>query len=558
MSRTAPSDIPPRWWEPWAAAAIGLAVYLSLRGGKTLSPGYLDWLRENDPVTHQLGWQFFRHSPWLQWPLGANTGYGLELGSSIVFSDSIPLLAMVFKLLGPVLPQSFQYFGLWLAVCFSLQAFFGWKLLRRFTDDWLLALLGCAFFAVAPVLLFRLKEGHLALVAQWLVLAALWLYFAPRLAKRGWLVLLLLGVWIHAYLLVMVWLVWVADLVRRYLLREHTWGALSGHFIACNLAIVLSMWAAGYFMLGSSVGAGGFGFYRTNLLALIDPDQLWSRLLRAQPRGVGDYEGFAYPGVGMLLLCVIAGVELMRKRWQYERPGLAPLLVATVFLAVFAVSHRIGFGRSDLLVYPVPAVVQPIINALRVSGRFIWPMYYLLFLGVLCVVFTRVPRRAAAVLCAGLLVVQLADSANGWSFLRARLGKMPVWSSPMRDMAWDGLAGRYTKLILVRPGEASPNWMPIAEFAATHRMAVNTGYFARMRADVVAGLRERYVGLVERNEFSADSLYIFEDERLWGIALSQLRPGDLAGSLDGFHIVAPGLRRCAECAFIARIAQERR
>ena len=83
----------------------------------------------------------------------------MELGSSIVFSDSIPLLALALKPFSAWLPASFQYFGAWIAACFVLQAWFGWKLLRLFVSDRWLALLGVAFFAISPVFAARLW-GH--------------------------------------------------------------------------------------------------------------------------------------------------------------------------------------------------------------------------------------------------------------------------------------------------------------------------------------------------------------------------------------------------------------
>ena len=49
------------------------------------------WLyKGNDSTTIQLGWYFFLNDDW-RFPLGSNPNYGEELGSSIGFSDSIPI-----------------------------------------------------------------------------------------------------------------------------------------------------------------------------------------------------------------------------------------------------------------------------------------------------------------------------------------------------------------------------------------------------------------------------------------------------------------------------------
>jgi len=82
---------------PWAAVLTGVVVFVALGGGSILNPEKTGWLMGGDPATQFIGWHFFRHSPVLQVPLGANPNYGMEIGSSVVFSDSLPLLALLFK-----------------------------------------------------------------------------------------------------------------------------------------------------------------------------------------------------------------------------------------------------------------------------------------------------------------------------------------------------------------------------------------------------------------------------------------------------------------------------
>ena len=91
------------------------------------------WLyKGNDSTTIQLGWYFFLNDDW-RFPLGSNPNYGEELGSSIVFSDSIPILALFFKLFKSFIPGNFQYFSFWFLKTKSLE-FFVWlkkKLLAK-------------------------------------------------------------------------------------------------------------------------------------------------------------------------------------------------------------------------------------------------------------------------------------------------------------------------------------------------------------------------------------------------------------------------------------------
>lgn len=73
------------------------------------------------------------------------------------------------------------------------------------------------------------------------------------------------------------------------------------------------MWGAGYFMLKAGVQSGGFGFYRMNLLSLLDSNGVWSQLLPDLPNMPGDYEGFSFLGIGLILLAAAALVVLIVK-----------------------------------------------------------------------------------------------------------------------------------------------------------------------------------------------------------------------------------------------------
>ena len=286
-----------------AAAGLGLALFLFMGGLAALVPTNIGWLTTADPITHWLGWEYFRLAPLRQWPLGANPLYGEGLNNTIVYTDSIPLLAFLFKPFEALLPSTFQYTGGWLALCFMLQGLFAFRILYRLTSAPLASLVASAFFIIAPPFLLRVP-GHFALAGHWILLAGLWLYLASNFRARGWGLLAIVASLVHGYLLVMLLSVWTADIAQRLLKKEL--GVRQAALIAVTTLalLVLCMWAAGYFAV-SSPGTGGFGIYRLNVLSPIDPDDLFSRLLRNQPGGIGDYEGLAFLGLGPILLGVL-------------------------------------------------------------------------------------------------------------------------------------------------------------------------------------------------------------------------------------------------------------
>lgn len=553
-----------RRWDIALVLLVGAAAFLLYADGAAIvHPTNTAWLMSGDPAGSWLGWQFFRLTPLLQWPLGANPDLGMELGSSIVFSDSVPLLAFAFKPIARWLPEAFQYFGVWLAACFLLQAWFGWKISELATRDRWSALTGAALFAIAPAMCLRLM-GHYALVAHWLLLAGLYLYLRKATWLPAWLGLLAVATLVHAYLLAMCLGLFAADLLQRAWIGQRGRLRSVAGLGAALVMVGLLMWAAGYFMLGGVEGVGvgnaPFGGYHMNLQSPIDPDGLWSRLFPDRRGGPDDYEGFAYLGSGMLLLLLACPLLLMTERLppapvplqapidnrrRLSSPGsLVPLLAAAAGFMVIALSNHVAMGEHELFSYTLPALVTPFTSSFRVSGRFAWPVYYLLYFAILHVVATRLPRRSARLLLAAALVFQVVDSVDSWRHMGQHLAGAPAWQSPMQSPAWDSLAAGHRRIRTVPPRNLAKDWIAIGEFASRHALATQAGSFARV-GPAREALAQRQSGLALLvGPIDPDAIYVFEDDAYWRVVTSRRMPG-FVGIVDGFRILAP--RGCAGC-----------
>lgn len=83
--------------------------------------------------------------------MALSTGAGrgdLQQPVSIVYTDSIPLFALLFKILSPLLPANFQYFGLFELLSYALMGGFGALFVRAFQKEarsvcFLLSFLSC-------------------------------------------------------------------------------------------------------------------------------------------------------------------------------------------------------------------------------------------------------------------------------------------------------------------------------------------------------------------------------------------------------------------------------
>lgn len=521
---------------------LGIGLFFVITGGKILDPSYSDWLMVDDPATHWQGWQFFRNSPLLQWPLGANPDYGMAMGSSIVFTDSIPALAFVFKPLTSFLPSTFQYMGLWLFLCFILQAVFAWKLQLLFTNNRVLLLCGSAFFVLAPIMLWRIPI-HFALSGHWLLLVGLYFYFSQIRSNKYWLILLSLAVLVHAYLLLMLLVIWGADLLQRCWAMERRFDSSVVQALGIILLLVFLLWSAGYFMMGGRISATGFGFYHMNLLALFDGNTLWSRVLPDLVSGKGDSEGFNYLGIGMMGLGIIAMFLLLRCQINISPiTRYVPILLACVFFFLFALSNNIALGAYEIVSYDLPQAVNKFAATFRVSGRFFWPVYYIVFLTILYLIFTKLKKGKAILFSVLFLVIQVFDISNALINIRQKLSNSPAWESPMRSRMWEKIAARYENVIYVLPEHKPEKWLPLSEYASIHKMAINIGYFARKDHKKIQVMRYSLTVKIQNGNLDLDSVYIFDDERLWQAALQKLKPEDISMVLDGFRIILPNAK----------------
>ncbi|WP_221066617.1 DUF6311 domain-containing protein [Methylomagnum ishizawai] len=540
----------------WIAAlpvVLGMAAFWMVVGPRVLDPTNIAWLGDGDPATHYLGWQFFRHSDW-HFPLGLNPDYGLELGNAIVFSDSNPLMAFLFKPVAALLPEPFQYFGLWMLACFILQAWFAWKLLGLVVDSQAIRALGCGLFLFSPPMIWRLN-GHISLMGHFLILAALYLVLCPWSKRRSpaWALLLGVTALVHSYFLAMVAALWLADLVGQARLGKRGFRGVLAELILDLAMIGTICWQAGYFSINGGMIAGGYGYYRMNFLSLFDADG-WSYVLRDIPGGGGDYEGFNFLGLGVVFLLIWSIPPMIRMRpvWMgavRKRPALVCLFIA---LSVFALSNNIGIGPYNIE-FALPEWGTRLANTFRSSGRMFWPVFYVLLLTIIYVIARAHEKRVAVGLLAVALAVQVVDTGAAWRDFHARYMATPAaeWKTPLRDPFWAEAATHYKKVRWVRPENHTPDWQVFAAYAGRYGLGTDAVYLARVGAEPLAAAQAQAGEAIATGRYEPDSLYIVEEAVLGPALLGLDAKTDLLARIDGFNVLAPGWKTCAACGPVA-------
>jgi len=513
-----------------------------------LNPSHVDWLLSHgDTSMGFIGWHFFRNDLW-RFPIGLNWPYGMEIGSSIVYSDSIPLLAIFFKIIDFILPEKFQYFGVWLLICFCLQAFFSMRLISIYTNNIFIKIFFAILCTTMPAFLWRLY-GHLALLGHWLIISALYLYFSYNKDGKcyaiGWIILISLSSLVHFYLMIMVFSVWVAYIVQTYINQ----GKIQFKEIAITMiCLVATMWQAGYFAIESGQDAGGFGYYRMNVLSPIDPDN-WSRFLPDIPQASGDYEGFNYLGVGLILLCVFSIISLIRKPITKKSIlSYSPIILICFLLLSVAVSNNIGFMSKTLVELPVCPKLLALMGIVRASGRFFWPITYLIALSATCILITRYDKKVAILILSLCTSLQIIDTSSGWNSLKEIYNKH--WNkgfvSPFSSGFWQEAFQHYDKLITI-PAMTGLDFLAPSYLAALHKIQTNAAKFARIDEKKLASENSKLFFNIIDSKFDPTALYIIQDNDLFKF-MQLMDSQNHYVVVDGMKIIVTDWRECSLCA----------
>lgn len=544
---------------------LGLLAFLLVYGPAPLDPANDAFCRggymEKDIQQHYAGWLFYRQSG-TGFPLCIADTINYPDGLSVAYTDSIPLFAALFRLLSPLLPETFQYFGWFTLAAFFLQGAFGAMLAGLFARGLALPLLGDILFVTSPVLLERAIR-HTALGAQFFLLAALYWYFRCRRDNRmpgmGLFALNVLAVTVHPYFLPMTYAVTLA-LLAETAAAQRRW-LRPALYLAANLACTaLAGWCFGLFYGNASGGSDAlYGYFGMNLNALWNPagvnGVVWSRILPVQNQVGGNYDAFAYLGLGVLAALPIAALALLFQRQLDVKRLLRRhwmLMAVSVILTIFAVSNVVTANGATLASLPLPEPLLRLCSVFRSSGRMFWPVYYLLMLAAFIWLIRAVPGQwksvplAAAVLLAAVQVWDISPGLIQHRQAMADAQATDAFPTEMTSSFWQEAAGRYDHIVSLNGIQADA--LHLALYAADNGMTTNDPFAARYDAGSLAQRRAEALDSLAAGHVEDNCLYLFADETVF---LQYVEPvKDLAWcgevcSADGsakWYVIAPGMQ----------------
>lgn len=540
------SDLPPPFFLPKInrveiqCAILGSFFFFLLFGTKILNPTFISWLLSGDSATHFLGWHFFRSEPW-SFPLGTIRSYMYPKGTSIVFTDSLPLLAIPLKFFSALLPQPFQYQGLWMLITYTLQGFFGAKLISQITQDRTLIVIGVIFFLLSPIMTF-LACDQVALASHWLILAALYLYLSPHGTTKQyhWLILLMLASLIHFYLFFMAGIIWVAYLWRLY--RE---GIPLIKMMTISIGLTgLTMWAAGYFVIGlNSTSIPGYGvMHMMNLLAPIIPPSYLSftfdtaKFLPSMSSNIPGRPSFNYLGLGTVLMTVFALHQLIaHPRTFLDLKKHSPLIVASFIFFILAISNKIIFYNFVLFEINLPLYLQKLLGVIRTGNRMFWPIAYLIVTFSIATISKFNNEKKATKIIIIMLIIQIIDLYPVYKNIdRTKVS----FNDPLQSKEWDRVIKKISHIVVIPPERYRNDYIPFALMAANNKKTINIGYAGRTNSEQSI-LQEKIFTSFNRGIYSTDTLYIIKNNYPYTPLINDQFTFKI---IDGYYTIFPERR----------------
>jgi hypothetical protein len=536
-------------------SVVGLLGFLRYQKLSIIDPTNVQAFIAGDWGTHMLGWLHYRSAPLWHLPLGQVPNLGYPLGTSMIFTDSIPLLGLVLRPFSALLPTDFQYLGLWLLASFVLQGALGARIASIYLKSRVAITASAALFVLLPA--FVMRNVHPALTAHWIILAVLYgALRGPRRTRWGLVVLVSMTALIQPY----IWM-FVLVLLFGVLVDDVRRGASSGVTAAAAFAWCLAVSAGllalvGGFSSGFQTSTGGFGEASANVLALVASNGT-SRLIGLNtPPTQG--EGMAFLGLGVLSVLAIGLVLSIwdRRRCQPVRRFSAnrwPLAtgVAVVLLAVFALSDRVFVGSHEVLnISWLYDPIRPLAEKFRSSGRAVWPLMYMfvaLAIGGLRMSLSRSTKRpeltATVVLavCAGIQYADLTIQNRHEDVKKHFFDQSaPYFVDRLSDPRWTLIGTDHYQHMAVVPttlygctgvkheeGYNSGRIALLSLQAYRASLTFNSGYFSRLRVGVAECCETQNRAAFER--LDAHTIYIFGDGH-------QPPPGSRCDTLNGITV----------------------
>lgn len=531
---------------------VSILLFALVFGIKALNPTEIAWLMDvhHDWGTHYLGWAFYRGDEW-SFPLGTIHSYNYPVGTNVGFTDSIPLLAIPFKLFASLLPEEFQYFGIWLLACFYLNGYFTIKILDNYKIDRKYSFFIAVLMICSPILIFR--SLHPALCAHWLLLASIYYYGKKSTPSnvfqinRNQIIILVLSGFINPYLTAMVIGFNVILPLKQVFIDKS---------IPLKKGIIFPI-AAFLLLIISWIFIGLINFNQSANLASVDDYNNYSLNLNALYNGRGfsaffpdlpiynpmQYEGFAYLGMGVMVLIGLGLFTLFFFKMSIRNVlrTYSFLLILGFGMVLFALTNKVSYGNKIIFDFTISGYYELLYQTFRASGRFVWPMYYVVIISFsILFIKSRFNTTFKMVLLGIIVCIQLYDIKTLITYRNLKFGS---YDTPLNDELWGNIFKSFDGTIVYPPfnynySQTYPmDYQDLCYLSLKERKPISNAYVARTDVAKTESFKMNLEGQLSSGTIEDKQLFITTKPNI--VAFGQLLHDKKVRikKIDEFYIV---------------------
>lgn len=522
---------------------ITICAYLYLFGLLSLNIYNIDFVTKGGDFTvSYLGSVFYRMDEW-RWPIFTHTNLAYPYGISVHGTDGSPLLSLIFKFFHKAFGMSpeVQFVGVWMFFCYILQAIASVLIFRHAFKNKFYIVVASLFFVSAPIMMTRVFV-HINLMCHFIVLFTLLLYLNNRLTKKEWI---WMGVLFSFAILTCPYFLPIISGFFFILMYQKFWieKTLSIKNLVKGLLFLAGVFGFWFYLLGmvsteQNLASGGWRTLGLNLTALFNPIWSQSQIFNTLTPDA-DFDADNYFGFGLLILLLVSFPSVKRLFSSENLKRNYPLALLLLGLTLFALSSQIKLGTAVVLDYKPGPLIDWLGNVFRYSGRFFWPVWYLLAFFVIKRFVMRFPKGAFVFLPL-LLIVQVWDLYPTYKSKSDFLYISPKEPLPMVSPEWDRLNKEYENIFIFAHNE---NYRNMWRWAIKNKKNVNYGFLNRPSKKTMKLVEDTKEQILSGYVADKTYFYLIDDPFMKTIEEASEHNPDVAilkgliKNIDGFNIL---------------------
>ncbi len=276
----------------------------------------------------------------------------------------------------------------------------------------------------------------------------------------------------------------------------------------------MTMYSAGYFEIRYFDGiASGYGEYKLNLLSFFDPGNnfnTWSIILPdIELTTLEQAEGFNYFGLGSLIIVLLSIIiyVLSKSKFTYFKKNFI-FIFSSIFFTIIALTNKISFGNIEIFNIELNNYVLAGLSIFRASGRFFWPVYYLILIFSLFFLYKNISIKKYVILVCSCILIQIVDISGAIKNYSETINKVIINNN--EDLNYLFQNNRY--LISASNSNYNPNFSKVSYLTEKFRIQkTNVINLARVNRKLLAETRYEINKNFYNKKIETNTIYLIEN-----------------------------------------------